>query len=75
MVIQTRNSNYYSSPRLQNWTSVTIEKPLKRNHEEEPFYKKRKASFLMEIVRGIEQMAREPIVIDYDMESIKKRGK
>lgn len=75
--IQTRGTLQRNTTTSTIYNLTPLERPLKRISSEvrtQPA-SKRRSPFLFEIVQGIEQMAREPIVIDYELEEMCKRGK
>lgn len=51
------------------------ERPLKRSHDSIESVVKKSTPFLFEIVKGVEQIGRDPIVIDYELNGMRKRGK
>lgn len=71
----TRGSKYSSLPVIQVSDTSMNERPLKRTHECIQSVVKKSTPFLFEIVKGVERIGREPIVIDYELEGIRKRGK
>ena len=75
--IQTRGTLQRNTTTSTIYNLTPLERPLKRissGVRTQPA-SKRRSPFLFEIVQGIEQIAREPIVIDYELEEMCKRGK